>query len=352
MLLQVRYLKHTDMGFNRDAVVMLPIVDTSQLKKDLLAKKIVSIPQIKSFSFCFKAPSSKNDRGGSVYFNNRPDWETWPARSAIGDTSYVESFGLQLVAGRNIREVSGADHEFLINQMMVSKLGFKSPGEVLGKELIAGELDNAKGVIVGVVKDFNTKSLLEPIEPVLITTYDKMQSTLGIKLSGHDLKETISRIQTNFEEVYPEEVFDYQFLDDQIAKLYRKEDLNQKLIWVAASVAVMISCLGLLSLVSLITLQRNKEIGIRKILGASVSSLVGVLTVDFVKLIGISILIASPIAWYGMHLWLQGYAYKININWWIFVLAGFLTILISLITISFQTIKAAIANPIKSLRTE
>ncbi|MDB5119909.1 MAG: hypothetical protein JWN56_1127 [Sphingobacteriales bacterium] len=352
MLLQVRYLKQTDMGFNRDAVVMLPIADSSELKKDLLAKKMQSMPQIQSFSFCFRAPSSENDRGGSVHFNNRSDWESWPARSAIGDTSYLKSFGLQLVAGRNIREGSDINHEFLINQKMVSKLGLKLPEEVLGKVLIAGELDNTKGVIVGVVKDFNTKSLLEPIEPVLITNFKKMQSTVGIKLSGRDLQETIKRLQRSFEEVYPDEVFDYHFLDDQIAKLYRKEDLQQKLIWVAASIAVIISCLGLLSLVSLITLQRNKEIGIRKILGASASSLVGVLSIDFIKLIGISILIASPVAWYVMHVWLQGFAYKINISWWIFVSAGLLTIFVSLITISFQTIKAAIANPVKSLRSE
>ena len=352
MLLQVRYLKHTDMGFNRDAVVTLPIADSSDLKKDLLAKKMRSIPQIQSFSFCFKAPSSKNDRGGSVHFNDRTDWETWPARSAIGDTSYLKSFGLQLIAGRNIREVSDSNYEFLINQKMVSKLGLKSPEEVLGKELIAGELDNAKGVVVGVVKDFNTKSLLDPIEPVLITSFNKMQRTVGVKFSGQDLQGTINQLQKSFAEVYPEEVFEYHFMDDQIAQLYRKEDLQQKLILVAASIAVVISCLGLLSLVSLITLQRNKEIGIRKILGASVPSLVGVLSIDFIKLIGISIVIASPVAWYVMHEWLQGFAYKINVSWYIFVLAGLVTLLVSLFTISFQTIKTAMANPVKSLRTE
>ncbi|MBC7745946.1 MAG: ABC transporter permease [Flavobacterium sp.] len=351
MVLQVRFLKHTDMGFNRNAVVLIPLPDSAELKKDFLRKKLEAMPHVQTFSFCFKSPSSENDRGGSVHFDNRPDWETWPARSAIGDTSYVKSFGLQIIAGRNIRE-SKTTHEYLINEKMVYKLGLKDPDDVIGKPLIAGELDEQKGIIVGVVKDFNTKSLIKPVEPVLIASFPDLFSTLAVKLKGQDLQEAISGIRKSWEEIYPQEVFDYQFLDDQIANLYRKEDLQQKVILLAASVAIIISCLGLLGLVSLVTLQRTKEIGIRKVLGASVTSIITLLSKDFIKLIFIAITIASPLSWFFMNKWLQNFAYRIEVQWWVFALAAILAVMIALITISFQAIKAALANPVKSLRME
>lgn len=351
MLLQVRFLKNTDMGFNRDAVVMIPLPDSSQSNKDLLGKKLEAMPQIQSFSFCFKAPSSENDRGGSFHFDNQADWETVVARSAIGDTSYAKTFGLQIISGRNFREFKTV-HEFLINEALLNKVGLKNPDDAIGKSLVAGELNNQKGIIVGVVNDFNTKSLIVPIEPVLITSYPSQFSAVGVKLKGGNLHKAIFNIQKSWEEIYPQEVFDYQFLDDQIAALYRKEDLQQKLIWLATSVAIIISCLGLLGLVSLITLQRTKEIGIRKVLGASVTGIVQLLSSDFLKLISIAILIASPLAWWVMNKWLQNFAYRIEIHWWMFALAGSVAVLIAVITISFQAIKAALANPVKSLRTE
>ena len=350
MILQVRYLKHTDLGFDRDALVMIPLSGSTELKNDHLRKKLDAIPEIQSYSFCFKAPSSENYRGGSIRFSNR-EWENWPSRSAIGDTSYVRSFGLQIIAGRNFRESKGS-HEFLVNEEMLKKLGLKNPDEAIGKALVAGELDNLTGTIVGVVKDFNTKTLIEPIEPVLITSYPSQYSTVGVKLKGGDLKEAMQSIQKSWQEVYPTEVFDYQFLDDQIDNLYRKEDLQQKIVWIATSVAISISCLGLLGLVSLITLQRTKEIGIRKVHGASVTNIVSLLSSYFLKLIGIAIILASPLAWYAMNKWLQNFAYRIEIQWWMFVLSGVLAISIAIITISFQAIKAALANPVKSLRTE
>jgi putative ABC transport system permease protein len=331
--------------------VLIPLPEASELKKDFLSKKLKALPQVQSFSFCFKAPSSENNRGGSVHFDNRSDWETWPARSAIGDTSYVNSFGLQIVAGRNIRGAEDVN-EFLINERMLSKLGLKSPEDALGKSLIAGELDNKKGIIVGVVKDFNTKSLLEPIEPVVITTSPSLYSTVGIKLSGRNFQSAINDIRKGWEEAYPKEVFDYQLFDEQIANLYRKEDLQQKLILLSASIAIAISCLGLLGLVSLITLQRTKEIGVRKVLGASANSIIKLLSSDFLKLIFIALVCAFPISWWAINKWMENFAYRIEIQWWMFASAGLLAVSIAILTISFQAARAAIANPVKSLRME
>jgi putative ABC transport system permease protein len=351
MVLQVRFLTYTDIGFNRDAVVLVPLPDTSQSQKDFLRDQFQKMPRVESFTFCYKPPSSENNFGGSVKFDNRPDWEKWPAGSPVGDTSYVKSFGLTIIAGRNIRE-SKALPEYLVNETMIHKLGLNNPGEAIGKSLIAGQFDDQKGTIVGVVKDFNARSLEVPIEPEVIACVPEKFSTIGLKLSGIDLLSSINDIHKKWEEVYPHEVFEYHFLDDRIAGLYKKEELQQKIISIAGSLAIIISCLGLLGLVSLITLQRTKEIGIRKVIGASVSNIAIMLSKDFLKLVFISILIASPIAWLAINKWVNDFAYRINIEWWVFAVTGLFSVFIALATISFQAIKAAIANPVKSLRTE
>ena len=175
---------------------------------------------------------------------------------------------------------------------------------------------------------------------------------VALKLSGKQTADVLKNVQTYFTKTFPDKVFTYQFLDEQIARLYQGEILQQKLIWIASGVAIGISSLGLLGLISLVTLQRTKEIGIRKVLGATVNQLVIMLSRDFVLLIILALIIASPLAYFSMHKWLQSYNYRIEISWWMFALAGSLTIIIALITVSFQAIKAAIANPVTSLRSE
>ncbi len=351
MVLQVRYLIHTDIGYKRDALVLIPLPDTSQIKRDLLRDQLNKMPQVESFTFCYKPPSSENNFGGSVKFGNRPDWEKWPAGSPVGDTSYVKSFGLRIIAGRNIRE-SKESPEYLVNETMIHKLGLKNPGEAIGEPLVAGQFDDQKGIIVGVVKDFNAQSLEVPIGPEVIASVPGKFRTIGVKLNGTDLHQAINNIREKWEQVYPEEIFEYHFFDDQIAGLYKKEELQQKIISIAGSLAVIISCLGLLGLVSLVTLQRTKEIGIRKVVGASVGNIAIMLSKDFLKLIFISIVIASPVAWLIINKWINNFAHRIHIEWWVFAVTGLFSVLIALVTISFQAIKAAIANPVKSLRTE
>jgi len=350
MVLQVRFLKHTDKGFNRDAVILVPLPTSLELKRGILSQKLQEIPNIQSFSFCHKPPSSGNYGGGSVRFENR-DWEKWPVNSRIGDTSYVNTFGLQLLTGRNIRELK-TGREYLINETMVSRLGLKTAQEAIGKSLVDGELDEQKGPIVGVVKDFNTTSLTSPIGPVLITSYPDRFNMVSVKLKGGDISNTLKHIQKSYEEAYPVDVFDYQFFDEQIANLYKKEALQEKIIWITTMIAIGISCLGLLGLISLITLQRTKEIGIRKVLGASVSGIAGLLFSDFLKLVIAAMFVAFPLAWWAMGSWLQNFAHRIEMHWWMFALTGFSAVLIALVTVSFQAVKAALANPVKSLRTE
>ncbi len=351
MVLQVRFLKNTDIGFNRNAVVMVPLPDTLQSKKDLIRDQLEKIPQVTAFTFCHKPPSSENNSGGSVRFDNRSDWESWPAGSPIGDSAYLKTFGIQIIAGRNIRQ-SEVNHEYVVNETMVKKLGLKDPEEAVNKPFVVGQFGDQRGIIVGVVKDFNARTLEVPIEPVVIASVPEYYDNIALKLTGHNLSSTIQKIQRDWEQVYPKEVFEYQFLDDEIARLYQKEDLQQKIISLAGSIAVVISCLGLLGLASLITLQRTKEIGIRKVVGASASNIAVMLSADFLRLVMISFLIASPIAWLIINKWLQNFAYRIDVRWWVFAVAGLLSVIIALATVSFQAIKASIANPVKSLRTE
>jgi len=348
IVMQVKFLKGTDKGFDRKSVVIIPVGGTVVLKKHLLTKSLNAFPEVKSFSFCHRSPSSDSQRGATVQFNNRKNWEIWPARFAIGDSAYCRTFGMQIYAGRNIR-TNHVTPEFLINETMASMLRTKTVNDILGKELSTGEI---KGIIVGIVKDFNVRSLQDPIEPTVLLETAYLQTNLAIKLSGRNTAAALNAIEKEYLRIFPDQVFSYQFVDDQIAELYRKEVLQQRLIWIAACMAILISSLGLLGLISLITLQRTKEIGIRKILGASVAGISVMLSKDFLKMAIIAVVIAFPVSWWLMHQWLQNFAYRIEIKWWVFVLAGLVAILIALLTVSIQVIKAAVANPIKCLRTE
>lgn len=345
---QVNFLKNTDKGFNRNSIITIPLADSTELQKGRLAKSLKNLPGVQSFSFCNRSPSSDSERGATVHFNSRPDWEKWPARFAIGDSAYCNTFGIKIAAGRNIRSKS-LTPEFLINETMASMLHAKSERDILGKSLSAGDI---KGVIVGIVKDFNVASLLQPIAPtVILEESDNLRNTIAIKLSENSDK-TVEQIKSEYQKIFPQEVFTYQYVDEQIAELYKQESLQQKLIWVASSIAIFISTLGLLGLISLVTLQRTKEIGIRKVLGASVARISLMLSKDFIGLILVALVIASALSFWAMTTWLQSYAHRIEIEWWMFALGAFLAILIALLTISFQAVKAAMANPVKSLRTE
>lgn len=348
--MQVKYLKTANLGFNKNAVLMLPVPNNDKSKTDYLRNQLLTDPGIKSVSFCYRAPSSTADKGGSIKFDTR-DWEKFVGYTIMGDAGYVKTFGVQLAAGRNIVE-SDTAREFLVNETLVKKLGFKDPQQVIGRKFAAGDLSDNPGTIVGVVKDFHAKSLYTAIEPEYISTFRKGYQYVGIKIASGNPSAVIDHIKKEWQAVYPDNVFEYRFLDQQIADFYQKEDLLNKLITSGAVIAIFISCLGLLGLISLLTLQRNREIGIRKVLGASVANITGLLSIDFLKLVLIAVIVASPIAWLMMSKYLQGFAYKIDIQWWVFALGAFMALAIAFITVGFQSVKAALANPVKSLRSE
>jgi ABC-type antimicrobial peptide transport system permease subunit len=205
---------------------------------------------------------------------------------------------------------------------------------------------------VGVIKEFNARSFRRDLAPVLMTTFKRGYSVAGIKLSSNDIPSAIMSIEKIWSQTYPDFVFEYKFLDAKIDSFYKQERQLSNLYQIFAAIAIFLSCLGLYGLASFMAVQRIKEVGIRKVLGATTTNIVYLFSKEFIVLIGIAFVIASPIAWYFMHQWLQDYVYRIDISWWIFILGGLASIIIALVTVSFKAIKAALANPVKSLRTE
>lgn len=347
---QIRYMQQADLGFKKDNVVVVGLPYNQKAKHDAFKQQLSAHTSVRAVCLSVLPPSSQLGYGGSFKFNGKSEWELFPVRERLADNHYLQTYGLSLVAGRNIMP-SDTIREYLINETLLHQLGFRNPKEVLGKTMLY-YLSPVPLPIVGVVKDFHQKSLREVIGPCFIASYVERYAQAGIRIGGQNQLQTIERIRETWQQLFPNEVFELQFLDNQVARLYETETLVSRLINVFTGIAILICCLGLYGLVSHAVVQRTKEIGIRKVLGASVASIVGLLSKDFLVLVLVALVVVIPLAWYTMNRWLQDFAYKVDIEWWIFALAGLLAITIALLTTSFQSIKAALMNPVKSLRSE
>ncbi|MEJ7684804.1 MAG: FtsX-like permease family protein [Segetibacter sp.] len=298
-------------------------------------------------------PASGNTMSGIVTYKDGKKEISTDVYFKYADPNYIPLYQIKLLAGSNLQP-SDTTKEFIINETYARILGFQHPQDAVGKIL---EWSNQKVPVAGVIQDFNQKSLHEPIKPVALTAAANNSYTFHIALQplnadGNSWKTTISKMQNAFKEVYPDGDFDYHFFDESIAEFYKSEQNISRLLTWATGLAILISCLGLLGLVIYTTNNRLKEIGVRKVLGASVSQIVLLLSGDFIRLVLIAFVIAAPIAWWAMSKWLDNFAYRTSISWWIFALSLLSIVLASIITLSIQTIKAAMANPVKSLRTE
>jgi ABC-type antimicrobial peptide transport system permease subunit len=272
----------------------------------------------------------------------------------VADSNYFRMFGLHLLAGSTITQ-SDTTNSVVINTTYLHILGFQDPRKALNIVLSGG---NGKPRIVGVMADFNQRSLREPVKPLLIANGTKTNSgCINIALQPGNgnvaaWPATMAKVEKAFKSVYPNDDFEYQFIDDTIAKFYTTEKNTANLLTWSAGLTIFISCLGLLGLVIYITNQRTKEIGIRKVIGASITQIILLLSKDFLRLIGLAILIAIPIAWWGSNKWLEDFAYKTELSWWVFVLGGGALLLIALIVLCLRTFRAAAVNPVRSLRSE
>jgi len=349
---QMNYFISQPLGFDKTAIVNIPFpgdsVGTSKL--DYLRKQLAGIKSIQNVSFGSNTPvEDDNDSWSTFKFDHAAKETDFFAITKFTDDQYIPTYKLPIVAGRNLRP-SDTAKEFLVNEKLVKNLGIADPKDVLNKEIDLWGFMH--GEIVGVVKDYNDRSFRRDIDPVLFTTAKWGYNQAGIKLTTTDVSSTVRSIEKIWNQTFPEFVFEYKFLDDKIESFYKQENQLSSLYKIFAVIAIFLSCLGLYGLVSFMAVQRVKEVGVRKVLGASVSSVIYLFSKEFIILVAIGFVIASPIAWYFMDKWLQDYVYRINISWWIFLVGGISAVIIALVTVSFQAIKAALANPVKSLRTE
>jgi putative ABC transport system permease protein len=350
---QMNYFMNQPLGFDKDAIINVPFrVDSSwRSKSDYLKQQLLSINGVQAVSFSSNTPvEDANDIWSTFKFDHATKDEDFKVITKFADTGYVPTYKLQLVAGRNLQP-SQMTREFLVNESLVKSLGIKNPEDILNKEISIWS-DKIKCPVVGVLKDFNDRSFRNDVAPLLITTNGTMYSQAGIKLATTNIPSTLQSVKKIWEQTYPDFVYEYRFLDDKIASFYKQENQLSQLYKIFAAIAIFLSCLGLYGLASFMAAQRIKEVGIRKVLGASAGNIVYLFSKEFIILIAIAFAIATPIAWYYMHKWLQNYAYRIDVSWLIFLAGGIVAIIIALATISFQAIKAAMANPVRSLRSE
>ena len=266
------------------------------------------------------------------------------------DYDFIPQFQLKMASGRNFsKDFPTDENAAILNEMAVSALGFKDPTEAVGQKLIRRR-DTL--TVIGVVQSFHHQGLQKAIDPQVILLVPDSRDAYSIKLSSADMSRTVAAIGNIWTRHFTNDPFNYFFLDDFYNQQYKADQRFGKVFTLFAMLAILIACLGLLGLSAYNILQRTREIGIRKVMGASVQNVVFILSKDFLLLVGISFLLAIPVAWWIMHNWLQDFAYRISIPWWVFAIAGIMAALIAFITISFQAIKAALSNPVKSLRTE
>jgi ABC-type antimicrobial peptide transport system permease subunit len=346
---QSNYLQHADLGFNRDNLLYIPLEGDLGTKYELFKQQALKMPEIKSVT-CLS--------DGLIYIGaNVTSTVVWDGKDPNANPQFwitaagydfVKTMQLQLAAGRDFSRGFATDSTaYLINEEAAKLLKYKDP---IGKPL---ELWGTKGVIVGVLKNFHLTSLHEHINPLIVHLQEGSNGgNILVRSAASDTREALAGLKKICSELNPKFPFTGNFVDEEFKKLYQAEETAGSLTNCFSILAIFISCLGLLGLAMFTAEQRVREIGIRKVLGASVFSLFSLLSREFLLLVLIALLIASPLAWWAVHAWLQDYAYQIPVHWWIFALAGLIAIFISLATVSFQAIKASVANPVKTLRSE
>ena len=351
---QIHFVLNKDMGFNKDAVITVHTDWNNTIDQlNVFSDQVRGLPNVKMVSRHQQTPAAQR-HGGTIIEYKGAGGAKIDAAFDFCDENYVPLFGLKIIAGRNLSR-SDTLKEYLVNETCAKALGFRKPADAVGKSVEIG-MSDSKRQIVGVVKDFNSKSLHEVISPFFMCSIKGHERSVSIKLASgkqmSNFKATIAQIEQAWKNVYPNDKFEYIFFDQTIAAFYDKEQKTAQLMNTAMAIAIFISCMGLFGLATFTAQQRIKEIGIRKVLGASAASIVSMLSRDFLMLIIISMVIASPIAYYLMNEWLQDFAYRIDIGIWAFLLSGLAAIVIAFVTVSFQAIKAALTNPVNSLRNE
>lgn len=359
---QMSFFKNAPLGFAKDAIINVPIPVNDPKLQEALRTRLSVNTNIQEVSFSIGGPVSENGFGTNFSLSEQGAGPEYEVVLKLADRYYLETYDLKLVAGRWMSEAeeklagSSLDwkdrqYVFVLNESASKQLGFANAEDIIGKRVRVG-VNNMEAPVIGVVKDFHTNSLHERIEPVVLLNFPHFYFDAGIKISSANMSETLSFIEKTWNELYSDYFFEYSFMDEYVNTLYRQEERTFTLFKVFAGMSIFIACLGLYGLISFMANQKLKEVGIRKVLGASVSSIVILFSKEFVKLILIAFVIAAPVSYYFMNEWLNTFAYNVGIGWSTFAIAIFATCIIALMTVSYRAIKAAVTNPVDTLRSE
>lgn len=350
ILQQLNFIQSRNIGMKKDQIVSIELKAADNEKATVILdelKRNTTVINGSVNSFSFKGVSNitmlpegfaENEMTSSAVFTV--------------DENFIDTYEIAMIEGRNFSKSfpTDAKEAFIINEAAVKAFGWKTPKLAIGKKIGWGGMKDGK--VIGVMKDFNYASLHENIKPLVIHIFPQWSNSISLKLKTDDLTNTMAAIESKWKTLAPHSPFKYDFNEEEFNSLYQSEINMRSILGVFTFLSVLVACLGLFGLAAFSIKQRFKEIGIRKVLGSSTVGIVKLISKDFLKLVIISFLIAAPLAWYGMNKWLQDYAYKISISWWVFFAAGAMALLIAFLTVAFQAIKAADANPVKSLRTE
>jgi putative ABC transport system permease protein len=346
---QMNFMRNQDLGFNKDQMI---VIDTQgDPAKKTFQEALQRIPNVKSTALSSSVPGGGNPGAYSEIENIKGDLQIANLDLYFVDFDYIPLYKIKMVAGRPFSRDFGTDttQAMVLNEAAIKMFGYTSPQQAIGRRF---KQWGREGKIIGVMKDFHFRSLQQPIKPLSMRIEPGGSNLVSVNVSPNNLPAIIAAIENKWKSFIPNRPFSYYFLDEFFDKQYRTEERFGRLFLNFAILAIFISCLGLLGLASYSTLQRTKEIGIRKAMGANVSNIVNLLSKDFLQLVLIAFVIATPVAWYAMYKWLQNFAYRSHFSWWVFALAGIVAVVIAFVTVSFQAIKAAVANPVRSLRTE
>ena len=353
---QLKYIQNRNLGYNREQVLVLPFDYHMKENLPVIKQAFLSNPNISSVSNCVNTPVDIRS-GYSMRSALMPVGEEISVAGNPVDEDFIRTVGLQIVAGKDLNQQDMKDAEmqndsdkvfhFILNESAASQLGW-TPENAIGKKMFVGE---RSGWVKAVVRDFNFESMHQTIKPLVLFPEGR-GNTLLVKMGNARIPETLSFLESKWKTLVTHRPFEYRFLNEDFNKLYESELRLGTVLNIFSGIAISLACLGLVGLSSYSAKQRRKEIGIRKVLGAGILQIISLLTLNFVKLISVAVLIASPLAWISMNWWLQGFAYHISIQWWVFIVTGGVVISLAIITMCLQVSRAAMANPVKSLRSE
>ena len=349
---QLQYIQNRDIGFNKDNLlyIQMPEVGDPKHNKNAMQATLAQYPAISNYTFTGELPTDLT-RGGSQlkWLGMEPGTQVIAYRLQV-DENFVKTFGMQMAAGRFFsKEFNGSDTGYVVNETALRAMNLNA-NDAIGKT-ISISLEDKEVPIIGVVKDFNFKPVQQPIEPLVMKT-NSGGGYLVMRTTPANIQKVITSLRQRFHNVYGDYPFSYGFINEDLSKLYRTEQTMGSLFNIFSALSIVISCLGLFGLAAFATQRRIKEIGVRKVLGAGEAGIVVLLSKDFIQLVAVSFIVAFPVAWWTMNKWLHNFAYRINISLWMFIAAGLGALLIALVTVSFQAVKAAMANPVQCLRTE